>query len=374
MSENSNKWLQLHKKIITKIESQVSLYRDGFPNFTDENGKYSRDDVSSWISGFWPGMLLKAYKNTGNANLLKEVRACESRQNEMFLRMNELHHDVGFMWFLSFAEDYNLTGCEAAKKSALNAALLLMSRFNPKGNFIRAWNNDSHNNIDKTGWAIIDCMLNIELLYWASKVSGDPRFKNVANAHADSTMANFIRDDGTVKHVVSYNPETGEVIENLTGQSYAPESCWTRGMGWAAYGFVKAYGYTGNKAYLATSQKVIDTFIRLLPDGEVPPCDFMQPSEPCYYDSSAGAIVACAMLDNAVLCPKKKEYYINEAQKLLSTLTDKCAELNPETEGILRLSTQAYHKGKKNVSLIYGDYYYLEAVEKLIEILNKEDD
>jgi len=244
-----------------------------------------------------------------------------------------------------------------------------MSRFNPKGNFLRAWNDDGKNNNVLNRRAIIDCMINLEILYWASEVTGDPRFKNVANAHADSTMANFIREDGTIKHIVEYDPETGEYLGNVTGQAYSEDSCWTRGMGWAAYGFIKAYNYTKNEEYLKTSQKVIDTWMRLLPEGEIPPCDFMQPAEPWYYDSSAAAIVACAMLDNAALCPEKKDFYIEQAKKLLETITDKCADFDIANDGIVRLQSQAYHKGQQNITLIYGDYYYYEALDKLLKLI-----
>ena len=373
MRKNIDRWLSLHRDITAKVEAHTDRYADKFPDIVEADGTCLLANASVWTTGFWPGMLLLAYKNTGNPKILERLRSFEAIQNTMFSNLKELHHDVGFMWYLSSAEDYNYTKFEFAKENAMNAALILMSRFNPKGNFLRAWNNDDDGIVDKSGWVIIDCMLNIELLYWASKVSGDPRFRHVANAHAESTMRNFIRDDGTVKHIVSYNPETGEMIENLAGQGYSPDSSWTRGMGWAAYGYAKAYGYTGNEDYLKASQKVIDAFVRLLPDGEIPPCDFFQPAQPHYYDSSAGAIIACAMLDNARHCPDKKEYYILEAQKLLDTLTDKCADLSPDTDGILRLSTQAYHKARKNVTLIYGDYYYYEAVDKLVKILNEED-
>ena len=140
-------------------------------------------------------------------------------------------------------------------------------------------------------------------------------------------------------------------------------------MSWAAYGFIKAYEWTGNEEYKKASQKVLDCLSRLLPDGEVPPCDFFQPKEPWYLDSSAGAIFACAMLDNARLCPDKKDYYINEAKKLLVTLTEKCADLDPDTDGVLRHATQLYHSGRKDCTLIYGDYYYMEAIDKLVNLL-----
>ncbi len=371
MQYTDNQWKEIHQKLIKKVEAQSSRYKDGFPDYVFESDEYKLNCAHAWTSGFWPGMLLIAYKNTKNPKTLEALRCFEKMQNEAFLKPEKLHHDVGFMWYLTSAEDYNLTGDMEARQAALNAASFLSSRFNPMGGYIRAWNDDTPDDHRKAGWAIIDCMINIELLYWASIASGDGRFKNIANSHADSTLKNFIRPDGTTKHIVSYNTYTGEYIENLRGQGYSVDSSWTRGMGWAAYGFIKAYGYTKNESYKEASQRVIDCFIKLLPEGEIPPCDFCQPKEPNYLDSSAGAVVACAMLDNAFLFPDKKEYYINEAKKLLQALTEKCADLDAETEGILRHSTQLYHGGKKDCTLIYGDYYYMEAIDKLNKIINE---
>ena len=370
MAKNKEQWLEIHKKVTDKVLAHLTKFEEGFPNIIKKDtDKYNQEGSTSWISGFWPGMVLLAYKSTKDEKVLKELRKLEERQNQAFTTMLKLHHDVGFMWYLTSAEDYNFTGDENARDTAVAAALFLMSRFNLKGNFLRAWNDDGKNDSVLKGRAIIDCMINIEILYWAAEITNDPRFRHIANAHADTSMKNFIREDGTVKHIVEFDTETGEYIKNVTGQSYSENSSWTRGMGWAAYGFIKAYSWTKNEKYLETSQKVIDTFMKLLPEGEIPPCDFMQPAEPAYYDSSAAAIVACAMLDNAVLCPEKKDFYIENAKKLLETLTDKCADFDIANDGILRLASQAYHKGQQNITLIYGDYYYYEALEKLIKLL-----
>ncbi|MBR3934806.1 MAG: glycoside hydrolase family 88 protein [Clostridia bacterium] len=370
MSYTIEQWREIHKKITDKVEYQSAEYKDGFPDLVTEDGKYRLGNEYMWTSGFWQGMLLIAYKRTKNKKTLDALRSCEAVQRKAFLGLDKLHHDVGFMWYLSSACDYDLTGDPASKQDALNAAMVLMSRFNPRGEYLRAWNDDGDDH-SKAGQAIIDCMMNLDLLYWASKVTCDGRYKNVAISHADSTMKNFIRPDGTVKHIVCYNTDTGEVEGNLTGQGYSVDSSWTRGMGWAAYGFIKAYANTKKQEYKNVSQKVIDTFVNLLGEDNIPPCDFYQPKDAGYYDSSAGAIVACAMLENARLFPEQRKYYIDEAKKLLETLTEKCADFDPETDGVLRLSTQAYHKGFKNCTLIYGDYYYYEAIDMLVKLISE---
>ena len=363
MVYTNKEWTTIHQKIINKVESQLTLYKDGFPDGVYDNSTYKLCDCFSWTCGFWPAMLFLAYKNTKKPETLSVLRQFEKKQNEGFNTPEKLHHDVGFMWYLTSAQDYNLTGFKEAKVNAMNAAAILASRFNPIGGYLRAWNDDSDDDHHMAGWAIIDCMINLELLYWASEISKDARFANIANAHADSTIKNFVRPDGTTCHIVAYNPSTGAVEGVLKGQGYSADSAWSRGMSWAAYGFIKAYGYTGNEKYKEISQLV------LLGDGNVPPCDFFQPDEPHYLDSSAGAVVACALLDNAKHCPEQKDYFINEAKKLLAVLTEKCADFDVDTQGILRHSTRLYHGDGKDCTLIYGHNYYMEAIDKLVEML-----
>ena len=370
MHKDNAYWKKIQNNLIDKVTKHLDYYTDAFPGEIPADGdKYNLQPAMGWVSGFWPGILNITYKSTRSEKILDKIRHFERVQNDLFQSMEVLHHDTGFMYYLSCAMDYNMTGNEEAKKNALNAACVLASRFNPKGGFIRAWNNDVGSTEERAGWVIIDCMMNLELLYWASEVSNDARFKHIANAHADSTMKNFIRDDGTTKHICEYDPETGEYIKNQKGQGYSEESAWTRGMGWAVAGFAKAYGYTKNEEYLKTAKKVSEAFYKLLPKGEIAPCDFNQPNEPLYYDSSASAVVACGMLDIARLSPSDKDTYLDMATDILETLTQKCADFNPENEGILRLSTQAYHFGYKNCTLIYGDYYYVEAIDKLIDMI-----
>lgn len=183
------------------------------------------------------------YQDTGEERYIDMARKCEKKLEQTFSDFYGLHHDVGFMFLPAVVADYGITGNEEAKKAALHAANLLAGRFNPQGNYIRAWNDLPDQ--DTRGWAIIDCMFNISLLYWASKETGDPRYRHIAMRHADSVMTHFIRKDGSVIHIGEFDPETGAFVKSHGGQGYGEGSAWTRGQGWALYGFVNSYTKSG---------------------------------------------------------------------------------------------------------------------------------
>lgn len=365
MNINTQKYIDIHKKITDKIIANANKIGVSSPNAAKDGIKYDSRIPRNWVSGFWPGLLLKAYRETGDESVLSLARDCEKRMDEALSQPLTLHHDTGFMWYLSSVTDFKLTGDEENKKRGFTAALILASRFNPNGNYIRAWNSFD-NGVDYTGWVIIDCMINIELLYWASAQTGDPRFANIATAHAKTTMREFVREDGTVRHVVEFDPINGKVKAYHAGQGYSENSAWTRGAGWAIYGFAKAYGYTGNKDFLDTSIKCAEAFMQYFQRLGFVPCDFLSPAEPCYHDSSAAAVAACGMLEvSKHLAGEKSVNFKNCAISLLDMLDKNYADYSPDTQPLLKGATHAYNSNQ-NVGLIYGDYYWAEAVEKLL--------
>lgn len=365
---NKEKWNNLYDSVIEKVIATSARLGNQFPNLAREGEKFETISCRGWVTGFWPGMLLKAYKHTGDESLLERVRDYENQHDEALLTPLRLHHDVGFMWYLGAVKDYILTGFEKNRERGLCAALMLSARYNPMGRFIRAWNDPNPDLVpDNRGWVIVDCMMNLELLYWASETTKDPRFRHIADFHAQTVQKNFIRENGTVTHIVCFDPETGERTGALTGQGYSENSSWTRGMGWAVYGFSKAYRCTGNKSYLETAKKVADTFMEYFEKTGYVPCDYLSPKEPVYYDSSAAAIVACGMLEMAMYGGDEYVHYADKAQVLIDYLNDGFVDLNPDTDGILQKSTHEYHGDRHNISIIYGDYYYMEAVEKFLE-------
>lgn len=285
---------------------------------SDTSREWNPDDgLNWWTNGFWGGMLWMMYHATGKEEYAQAARISEEKMDQCFEQYYGLHHDVGFMWIPTAVADYRLTGNEDSRRRGMHAANLLAGRFNPVGKFIRAWN-DGANDTDTRGWAIIDCMLNLNLLYWAYKESRDPRFRQIAMAHADTAMEHFVRGDGSVKHIVEFNPETGEEVCDYGGQGYAPGSSWTRGQSWGLY------------------------------------------------DDTAAAIAACGLIEIAGAVPElEKELYLSAAVKLLKSLDEKHCDWNGNTDCFLTCCSSAYHAAKHNHSLVYADSYFLEAILKL---------
>jgi unsaturated chondroitin disaccharide hydrolase len=247
------------ERVLAKLEGTSARIGDTIP-YRTINGVYNdlSGDISWWTNGFWPGILWLAYRETKNETYAKLARGVEKRLDEALDDFYGLHHDVGFMWHISSVANYKLTGDKTAVKKGYVAASVLASRFNPAGNFIRAWNGEQN-----TGWAIIDCMMNLPILYWAADFMKDPRFTNIAVAHAETAMKNFIREDGSAKHICKFDPVTGEYVENYGGQGYSEQSSWGRGTAWALYGFALSSKYTGRKEFTDTAKKVANFFIRI---------------------------------------------------------------------------------------------------------------
>ena len=234
----------LIEKIREKMAWVSEKNKDKIPYQTDAEGNYddrsnpsvnwNQDDgLSWWTNGFWGGIQWLLYQDTGEERYAEIARLSEEKLEKCFQSFYGLHHDVGFMYMPTAVADWRLTGRADSRRTGLHAANLLAGRFNPAGRFIRAWNDTWD---DTKGWAIIDCMMNLSLLYWASEETGDPRFRQIAMLHADTARENFIRPDGSVCHIVEFDPETGKMVRSLGGQGYGEGSSWTRGQGWAVYG------------------------------------------------------------------------------------------------------------------------------------------
>lgn len=361
---------QLHNwrdQVALKVERLAGRSPQAAPHVSAK-GVYDELKVDQWISGFWPGLLWLVYGMTGKESLREEAWGWDEKIEKCFLQDNHFHHDVGFQFLPTAVIKYKLTGDEDAKRRGLAAANFLAGRFNVKGGFLRAWPNKNGQNT--AGWAIIDCMMNLSLLFWASEVTEDPRYRHMAVAHADTAAKSFIREDGSARHVVVFDPETGECKEFLGGQGYAPESAWSRGQAWALYGFANTYRYTGDVKYLHLAQRVAHYFLSCLPEDSVPHWDFRAPNlegEP--RDTSAGAIALSGLLDLAeYVSPEEGWVYRRAAEKMMLSLSDAYSTWDrPDYEGILLEATGHKPAGANiNVSLIYGDYYYTEALAKLL--------
>ncbi len=322
------------------------------------------DGINWWTNGFWGGMLWLMYHETKEEKYADIARISEKKLDRCFEYYYGLHHDVGFMWLPTAVADYRLTKNPEARRRALHAANLLAGRFNPVGRFIRAWNNVGED--DTRGWAIIDCLLNIPLLYWASEETADPRFKQIAMIHADTVMDTFIRPDGSVNHIVEFDPFQGGVVRTYGGQGYEDGSSWTRGQTWALYGFVISYLHTEKKEYLDTAKRVAHYFMANIPENGIIPVDFRQPKEPAWEDSIAASVAACGLIEIAKLVGEyEKDIYLNAAIKMLKALEQSRCNFGCDNDGILQNCTGAYHSPVKHENFTYGDFYFIEAMFKL---------
>ncbi|MGO4540736.1 glycoside hydrolase family 88 protein [Paenibacillus sp. 2TAB19] len=354
------------RKTIDKIERTSLSIGASFPNGSAQ-GRYEKSPAYDWVSGFWPGLLWLAYEETSNDRLKELAVECERQISRTLWEFEQLHHDVGFMFGLSSVNQYKHLQDEEAKRHALMAASLLAGRFNPVGGFIRAWPNWGGE--DHSGWAIIDCMMNLPLLYWASREIDDPRYRHIAELHADTVLREFVLDDGSVHHIVSFDPETGKRIGALAGQGHAADSAWARGAAWALYGFTLSYSYTGKEKYLKAAESVARFFLDHLPEDKVPYWDFRLPTfgKDMPRDSSAAAIAASGLLDlaAAVQGEEAKEYQ-QQAEAILNSLYNHYGAWEAEEEALL-LHATGYYAADVYVDapLIYGDYYFVEALLKL---------
>lgn len=374
LQEKDRQWLEaLFTKFEHKMEKVAERSQDKIPamaingvhdNRASKERTWNVDDgIYWWTNGFWGGMLWMLYQATGKERYGEIARRSEEMLDACFEGFYGLHHDVGFMWIPTAVADYRLTGNADARRRGIHAANLLAGRFNPVGKFIRAWNDLAD---DTRGWAIIDCMLNINLLYWAYEETKDPRFKQIAMMHADTARDSFVRPDGSVKHIVEFDPETGELVRDYGGQGYGLGSSWTRGQTWGLYGFVLSYIHTGKQEYLDTAKQIAHYFIANIPEDGLIPVDFRQPAEPVWYDDTAAAVAACGLIEIAKAVPElEKEMYVKAALKLLKALDEKHSDWNEDTDCVLTHCSGSYHGEVHNHTLVYADCYYLEAILKL---------
>lgn len=331
----------------------------------DDTGTWALDNgINWWTNGFWGGMMWLMYQDTRIDRYMDIARSCEKKLEKCFDIFYGLHHDVGFMFLPTAVMDYRLTGRCESRKTALHAANLLAGRFNPAGRFIRAWN--EVDNSDTTGWAIIDCMMNISLLYWASEETGDPRFRQIAIMHSDTVEQYFVRPDGSVNHIVEFDPETGAMVRTYGGQGYTEGSAWSRGQGWALYGFACGYKHTGKIEYLNTAKQVAHYCMANISENGHIPVDFRQPLKPGLEDSCGACVIACGLMELAGHVPELEQgMYKRAAETILKALLKDRCDWSRDNDAIIRNCTGAYHdEGSRHMTMNYADFYFMEAIYK----------
>ena len=357
------KYAQALKKAAEKYRKTAETARDmGIIPYRSAEGKWFEspfDGNSWWTGGFWPGLMWQLWTLTGDEFFREEARRVEGLLTDEFRTFLRLNHDVGFMYLLSTGADAKLTGNEQAETDTLHAASLLMGRFNPRG-FIRAWNAP-----DRKGFAIIDCMMNLTLLYRASRDTGDPRFRETARVHADTALREFLRKDGSVSHIIEFDPETGKRVREHPGQGYALGTQWSRGQAWGLYGFTLAYMSLKDQKYLEAALRIAENFAaHIRPDG-LTDCDFLQPAGEERIDNIAGAIAACGMLELGRITGDSR--WKENAERLVNGLLDHCTQWDGGICGLLNKCTASYHDdgAGRHTNIVYGDYFLVEALMKL---------
>ncbi|WP_372753498.1 glycoside hydrolase family 88 protein [Mariniflexile sp.] len=343
-----------------------------FPRTLTESGKLVLVSKRDWTSGFYPGVLWNMYRLTGDKQWKEKAELYTALLTSE--QYNSSNHDLGFKMMPSFGLGYEATNNEAYKKVLIQAAKTLITRFNENVGCIRSWDH----NRDKWEFpVIIDNLMNLELLFWASKETGNPVFYNIAVAHAKTTMRNHFRENYSSFHVVGYNLETGAVISKNTHQGYADSSSWSRGQAWALYGYTMIYRETKDLAFLNQAENIANYIINVakLPEDLVPFWDFDLPdlkSEP--RDASAAAVMASAFFELSKYTSQHKDTYLHLANSMLNSLTSKqyFSELGTNNGFLLKHSTGSKPKNSEiDVPLVYADYYYLEALFRKNQIQNQ---
>lgn len=354
---------------------------DQFPRTIDASGKLVSTNMYDWTPGFFPGTLWYSYEYKKEEALLQAATQWTEKLEP--LKDFKDHHDLGFMVYCSYGNAYRITKNEKYKDILVQAARSLSTRFDPRVGCIKSWNafKSWHGNQTYPFPVIIDNMMNLELLFFATKVTGDSSFYKLAVTHADNTLKNQFRKDYSSYHVICYDPETGVVTGKETAQGYSDNSTWSRGQAWAIYGYTMTYRETGNPVYLQAAIRMADFFLthKNLPEDKVPYWDFnvhqkgytpgknsfaLSVSTP-YRDASAAAITAAALFELSSYTAKQEKKFRNAAIDMITSLSQPAYKAAAHTNGnfILKHSVGSIpHQNEIDVPLVYADYYYIEAL------------
>lgn len=321
-----------------------------------------------WCSGFYPGSLLYLYELTGDTVLYHEAqRLLIPLAKEQF---NTSTHDLGFMMYCSFGNANRLQPTPEYNQILINSAKSLASRFNPKVGCIKSWDSKPEDFL-----VIIDNMMNLEMLFWATRVTGDSAYAKIAITHANTTMKNHFREDYSSYHVLNYNPQTGAVQQKRTAQGYADGSAWARGQAWGLYGFTVMYRETRDPKYLEQAKHIAGFILNNphLPKDMIPYWDFDAPDIPnARRDASAAAVMCSALLELQKYVPSTlSDEYLNAAKTMFNSLSSKKYRVKKGENGgfILDHSLGNFpQKSEIDVPLSYADYYYLEALKRMKDI------
>ncbi|MBP1550534.1 MAG: glycoside hydrolase family 88 protein [Oscillospiraceae bacterium] len=371
------------KRAVTQILNVLPDFTDRFPKAYSIDNFYSATENVDWTTGFWTGEVWLAYEYVLEHADEFEADAAEKLKNAGLVQVKSFldrienkievdHHDMGFLYSPSCVAGYKLTGSEEGKAAAIKAADQLLTRYQPVGEFLQAWGAMDNPHDYRL---IIDCLNNLPLLYWATDVTGDSKYKEIADKHIKTAVSNVIRDDYSTWHTFFFDIETGAPHHGATCQGYRDGSAWARGQAWGVYGLATAYRYTKREEYIPLFKNVTKYFLDHLPKDMVPYWDLeFNDGDDQPRDSSSASIAACGMLEMSRWLDKEDaEYYINTAKKIIASVYENYAVSDfSKSNGLVLHSTYSNrspyntcnHYGVDECN-IWGDYFYMEALTRL---------
>ena len=365
MDEGLNFSIDQYKRMAESLPDSTRLPR----STNKDDGSLLTSGTDWWCSGFFPGSLWYLFEYSGDQEILFEaVRRTAPLEKE---KLNTGTHDLGFMLYNSFGNGYRITGNPIYKDILIIGAKSLITRYNDTVGCIRSW--------DHGNWSfpvIVDNMMNLEYLFWATRITGDSIYYKIAVNHAEKTIQNHYRNDWSSYHVVDYDPSTGEPIQKQTAQGAFDESAWARGQAWGLYGFTVVYRETGDKKYLEVAENIADFILKHpdLPEDMIPYWDFNAPDIPdAKRDASAAAIISSALVELQKYTDEDhSKMYLDAAEKIIRTLSSPLYRAKPGENNnfILMHSIGSLPANSEvDVPLSYADYYYIETLMRLREII-----
>ena len=371
LTERVFKRAAVQMEYLDTVLDSVAVSKPGnavYPRSIRPDGTFWESNYKWWCSGFYPGTLWYVYEYTGNETFKELALKYQSGLEPLRYRTDD--HDVGFQLMCSYGNCLRLTGDQECVPVLLDGARSLASRFDPEVGCTRSWSFGK--------WSfpvIIDNMMNMELLLKATELGGDDSLKNIAIAHARTTMKNHFREDNSCFHLVDYDPETGAVVGKQTVQGYADNSAWARGQAWAIYAYPMIYRFTKDQEMLDHAVAIAEYLLPRVPDDGIPYWDYDAPDIPDdVRDASSAAIMACGLIElSTYVDAEKSARYLAMAEKSLRTLaSDEYLAAEGENYGfLLKHSTGNKNRDQEvDVPLTYADYYFLEALmrwQKLVK-------
>lgn len=363
------------REALKKVDYALPTFTgDNFPSHSSVNNVYSVDSnltSGGWNTGFWTGILWHAYELTG---YYRYIETANGQVPSFYERIDKLlgvnHHDMGFLYIPSCVAAYKIDGNVKAKEAALKAADHLISRYHEESGFIQAWGNVGATDNYRL---IVDCLLNIPLLYWATEVTGDQKYWNIAYDHFSTTMSVCYREDGSTYHTYYFDYETNEPLYGATHQGASDESTWSRGQAWGMYGPMLTYKYIKDETALTSFVSAANYFLAYLPSDYVPYWD-LSFTDGAYEpkDSSSAAIAVCAMLEAIKYMDEndpQRRVFVNACNRIMNSLIDNYTTKDvPEANGLLLHGTYSKpHNNGVDEMNIWGDYFYMEALHRMLD-------